>query len=196
MSRDTRDTDYKPSGRQFKEMRHTPCRTRLREDKRVYTGYDSDSAISSIVGVSEDRVQLYVTDDTEDRTERHGKESMAKQGATQMESMLEMFLKMRNDDRKREERREREERERKDRRIEGEQEREEQHQQLIRQLKESQPAVPQNVHIQQTKLPTMNESDEVDVFVSQLEIALKLARIPRSRWKHNLLTQLTLTAKE
>ena len=63
-------------------------------------GYDSDSAIRSIVGVSEDRVQLYVTDNTVDRTERHGKESMAKQGATQMESMLEMFLKMRDDDRK------------------------------------------------------------------------------------------------
>ena len=50
--------------------------------------------------------------------------------------------------------------------------------------------------MQQTKLPTMNESDEVDVLVSQLEIALKSAGIPRSRWKHNLLTQLTLTAKE
>ena len=53
-------------------------------------------------------MQLYVTDDTVDRTERHGKESMAKQEATQMESMLEMFLKMKDDDRKREERRERE----------------------------------------------------------------------------------------
>ena len=104
----TRETQTTSQAEQFKGTRHTPCRTRLREDKQVYTGYDRDSAISSVVGVSEDRVQLYVTDDTVDRTERHGKESMAKQEATQMESMLEMFLKMKDDDRKREERRERE----------------------------------------------------------------------------------------
>ena len=104
MSSDTRDTDNKPSKRQFKGTRHTPCRNRLREDKHVYTGYDSDSAISSIVGVSKDRVKLNVTDDTVDRTERHGNECMAKQGATQMANMLEMFLKIRDDDRKRKER--------------------------------------------------------------------------------------------
>ena len=40
------------------------------------------------------------------------------------------------------------------------------------QLRESQPAVPQTVQITQNKLPTMTESDDLEAFVTQLEIAM------------------------
>ena len=54
-----------------------------------------------------------------------------------------------------------------------EQEREERHNQLLKQLKESQPAVPQTVNITQTKLLLMKETDDIESFIRQLKIAFK-----------------------
>ena len=64
------------------------------------------------------------------------------------------------------------------------------------QLRESQPAVPQTVQITRNKLPTMTESDVLEAFVVQLEIAKKSAGLPRIKWKHHMLTQLTVAANE
>ena len=98
---------------------------------------------------------------------------------------MEMFLKMREEDRIREELRE-------EKREVAEREREIRHQQLIIQLTDTRPTVPQTVNVSQTRLPLMKESDEVEIFVNQLEIALKTGGIPRNKWKYNL----TLSAKE
>ena len=90
----------------------------------------------------------------------------------------------REDDRKdrmdQEENRRREEREREDR-----------HRQLIQQLQDRQPAVPQTVHVSQLTLPSMKESDDIEEFITCLEIALKSAGTNRAKWRHSLLTQLT-----
>ena len=67
---------------------------------------------------------------------------------------------------------------------------------LLTQLKEAQPAVPQQVHINQHKLPLMTDKDDVEVFLRQLEIGLRTSRIPQDKWKQYLLSQLTLDAKE
>ena len=112
-----------------------------------------------------------------------------------MEVMMEMFVKMREENKRREEdrreeeraerkrpdeRREEERRKEEDRREEEraerrreEDRREERQQQLMLQLRQSQPAVPQTVQITQNKLPTMTESDDLEAFVTQLEIAMK-----------------------
>ena len=50
--------------------------------------------------------------------------------------------------------------------------------QLLQQLKEAQPVVPQQVHINQHKLSQMMDKDDLEVFIRQLEIALRTANIP------------------
>ena len=42
----------------------------------------------------------------------------------------------------------------------------------------------------------MTEKDDVEVFLRQLEIVLRISRIPQDKWKQHLLSQLTLDAKE
>ena len=56
--------------------------------------------------------------------------------------------------------------------------------------------VPQQVHINQHKLPLMTDKDDVEVLLRQLEIALRTAHIPQDKWKQHLLSQLTLEANE
>ena len=67
---------------------------------------------------------------------------------------------------------------------------------MLTQLKEAQPAVPQQVTISQHKLPLITKEDDVEIFVRQLEVALRTAKIPQEKWKQSLLSQLTLEAKE
>ena len=42
----------------------------------------------------------------------------------------------------------------------------------------------------------MKETDDLEFFLVQLEIALKSGGVDRARWKHHMLTQLTVKAKE
>ena len=42
----------------------------------------------------------------------------------------------------------------------------------------------------------MSETDDVEAFITQLEIALKLANLSQAKWKHHLLMQVTVRAKE
>ena len=76
---------------------------------------------------------------------------------------------MRQDDKVRDERRELERLEREERkeREEREQEerREERQTRLIQQLKDTQPVVPQTIHVNQHKLPTMTDKDDVEIFL-------------------------------
>ena len=42
----------------------------------------------------------------------------------------------------------------------------------------------------------MTKEDDLEIFVRQLEVALRTARIEQGKWKQSLLSQLTLEAKE
>ena len=42
----------------------------------------------------------------------------------------------------------------------------------------------------------MKESDDIEEFITCLEIALRFAGTQRGKWKHSLLTQLTQKAKQ
>ena len=83
-------------------------------------------------------------------------------------------------------------------REEGEREdtREERQIVLIQQLKYSQTVDLQTIYVNQHKLPKMTETDDVEIFLRQYEISLKTAKIPEDKWKENILSQLTLRAKE
>ena len=83
-----------------------------------------------------------------------------------------------------------------ERRLRDERDREERQQQLIRQLKEAQAAVPQQITIQHHKLPKMNEKDDLELFIQQVEAALVSSDIPRDKWTNYLHSQLTLEAKQ
>ena len=130
---------------------------------------------------------------------------------TSVEKMMELFLQMRQDDQNRESNREQDRLDREERRLREEQQREEKWEreererevrreerqlQLLNQLKEAQLAVPQQVHINQHKLPLMTEKDDIEIFLRQLEIALRTSKISQDKWKQHLLSQLTLEAKQ
>ena len=80
--------------------------------------------------------------------------------------------------------------------AEREERREERQRLLIVQLREAQLVVPQTVQIMQHKLPTMTEHDDVEEFITQLEVALRSSNFPKDKWKHYLLTQMTVSAKQ
>ena len=135
-----------------------------------------------------------------------------------MDKLMEMMLTMRMEEQKREDRweREREQERREDRlREEKRREREEQKEEereerrraekreqedrqatLLAQLKEAQPAVPQNITIQKEELPKMKERDDIELYVDQLEEALVASTIPERKWKTYLHSQLTLKTKQ
>ena len=120
MSKEQKDVEYKPNNKFSKGKRHTPCRTRQTHSRHVYTGSDSDSGLSGFVGENDTTV-LYLHDETITHTRRYSKENMARQEKTQMESIMEMFLKMSEDDNIIEDRREQErQRREQERGLEGE----------------------------------------------------------------------------
>ena len=127
--------------------------------------------------------QYYVVEEHVNQTRWFNKGSMLRQEISQMDSIMEMFMKMWEEDRKErreiEERREREERDREERR-------EDRQQLMIVQLRKSQFAVQQTVQISQTRFPVMTENDEVEDFIAILEMGLISLGTPRSKWKHQL----------
>ena len=123
-----------------KDIRRTPCKTRQKDSIDIFSGYESDSAVSSYI--SSERVSgagQLVKDN-----KQYSTTGMAKQDSTAaFTQMLDVMMKMREDDRK--ERKEREKREVK---------RELRHTQLLQQLQEYQNAIPQHVDVSQTMLPS------------------------------------------
>ena len=66
---------------------------------------------------------------------------------------------------------------------------------LILALKESQPAIPQTVHINNVKLPKMSEGEDVEIFVELFEAALADNGITEDKWKVKLHAALDTTSK-
>ena len=117
-----------------------------------------------------------------------------KGGSNSMEAMMQLLLQARLDDQARERKREEEreekelireekrqeekrERERQEaKRIEEEYEREERRQQreekLLLAIREAQPAIPQTVHLDSTKLPVMSKGEDLELFLEVFESAL------------------------
>ena len=154
MSKRQSDEDYKPN-KLPKGTRCTPCRTRTREDTNAYIGYDSDSAISSIVVSEVGASKYYLQEESTTHVRKYDSGKMAKQDKSPLDNMMELLIKMREDDRKdRKEWREREQ-EREEKREEEDREREDRHHQLLQQIQDTQPSVPQTVHVSQTILPSI-----------------------------------------
>ena len=66
---------------------------------------------------------------------------------------------------------------------------------MILALKESQPAIPQTVHINNVKLPKMSEGEDVEIFVELFEAALADNGITEDKWKGKLHAALDTTSK-
>ena len=64
-------------------MRRTPCRTRHREERKVYTGYDSDGAINSIIVDEVEANQCYLPDVENTHSRKQGTGNMSRQDKTQ-----------------------------------------------------------------------------------------------------------------
>ena len=66
---------------------------------------------------------------------------------------------------------------------------------LLTTLKDAQLVIPQNVTIQNHKLPEMKDRDDVELFVSMFEAALLSNVIPEAQWKNKLHAHLSMKAK-
>ena len=106
---------------------------------------------------------------------------------------LEREEKRLQDIRDREEDRRREDRDREERRLEREV-------QLLATLKAAQPAVPQTVHLDTTKLPVMTKGEDLELFLELFESALTAGGVPEDKWVQKLHasldTETKLTIKE
>ena len=128
-----------------------------------------------------------------DKEEARKREEEREQRATERE---ERRL---QDIRDREEERRREENIREDRRIEREaREREqaaEREVQLLATLKAAQPAIPQTVHLDSTKLPMMTKGEDLELFLELFESALTAGGVPEAKWVPKLHASLDTETK-
>ena len=109
--------------------------------------------------------------------------SMAKGPDTSMAEVMQMMLKLQSDNREADLRRDRErEIERQTRDDQLRREAEQREERLLLALKEAQPVVPQTVTIVNQKLPEMKEGEEIEVFVSMFEAALRASNVPEQQW--------------
>ena len=131
-----------------------------------------------------------------------------------MEQMMQMFLKMREDD----SRRELERQERRDREIQDNIKREQQGGKMkMRERREEKERGKEGNRKGRETSPTLSkakrkstccstdgehnsnqtkETDDIEAFIRHLEIAFKSTGIDKGKWRHHLLTQLTVGAKE
>ena len=95
MSREQSDTDYKPKYKS-KGAKRTPYETRQRTVSPDFEGYASDSGISTFVNVRSPKRRLS-GENSKERENRKKADRMARE-KSQIEMMMEMFAKMREDD--------------------------------------------------------------------------------------------------
>ena len=136
--------------------------------------------------------------DRQDREEeRRREENIREEERRRQESEREE--KRLRDRQDREEERRREENIREDRRIEREaREREqaaEREVQLLATLKAAQPAIPQMVHLDNTKLPVMTRGEDLELFLELFESALTAGGVPEAKWVPKLHASLDTETK-
>ena len=118
--------------------------------------------------------------------------SMAKESDTGMHDLISMMIKMQADNEKKA--LEREERRMEDQ-ARWDEQRDRETRQMIAALKDNIPAVPQTVHIENTKLPRMVEGEDAEVFLELFEAALIDNNIPDDKWRGKLHASLDTSTK-
>ena len=66
---------------------------------------------------------------------------------------------------------------------------------LIRTLKEAQPAIPQTVHLDNTRLPSMVKGEDLELFIELFESALTAGAVPENKWVAKLHAALDSDSK-
>ena len=127
----------------------------------------------------------------------------AKEKETSMQDLLAMMIKMQTDNEKnalerKEQRLQREIAER-NRREEEQARRDDQRdretREMLAALKDNIPAVPQTIHIENTKLPRMVEGEDAEVFIELFEAALTDNNIQADKWRGKLHASLDTGTK-
>ena len=66
---------------------------------------------------------------------------------------------------------------------------------LLATLKAAQPAIPQTVHLDNTKLPTMSKGEDLELFIELFETALTVGGVPEDKWVAKLHAALDTDSK-
>ena len=66
---------------------------------------------------------------------------------------------------------------------------------MIQAIREAQPAVPQTVYIENTKLPNMSEGEDIEVFLDLFEVAMTDNNIPEAKWRGKMHASLDTETK-
>ena len=66
---------------------------------------------------------------------------------------------------------------------------------LLLALKEAQLVVPQTVHLDNTKLPTMTKGEDIEVFIELFETAMRVGGVPEDKWTSKLHAALDTDTK-
>ena len=102
-------------------------------------------------------------------------------------------LKEEKEERRKEDLRREERRDRREQEIRNEAELREA--KLLMALKDAQPAVPQTIHLDNTKLPTMSKGEDVELFIELFETALTVGGVPEDKWTAKLQAALDTETK-
>ena len=116
-----------------------------------------------------------------------------------MEKMLEMLITSRAED-------QRLERQRRDEQARIEQQRREdeaarraedleRQERWIKAIQDGQAAVPQTVHLDTTKLPSMVQGEDIEIFIDLFETALRVGKVPEDKWVAKLHSALDTETK-
>ena len=141
---------------------------------------------------------------------RKDKEDARKQEEEREERAIEREEKRLREQADREDDRRRQEEEREERRLQNIRDRDEERRrqddireeraaerevQLLATLKAAQPAVPQTVHLDTTKLPTMAKGEDIELFLELFELALTAGGVPPEKWVPKLHASLDTETK-
>ena len=130
---------------------------------------------------------------TRDRQERDKREAEREEQRIVREEKRQQEQQSRDEERRAEDIRRDERRMRREQEIREEAERREA--KLLLALKEAQPVVPQTVHLDNTKLPTMMKGEDIEVFIELFETAMRVGGVPEDKWTYKLHASLDTDTK-
>ena len=110
-------------------------------------------------------------------------DKLAKILATMMEREADREQERRDREAREQNKREEEYERRETERARREDKRDKETREMILALREAQPAVPQTVYIDNTKLPKMTDGEDIETFLELFEAAMEDNNIPQAKWK-------------
>ena len=140
-----------------------------------------------------DVLKMMIDMSTRDKQDRERREAEREQQQIDREEKRRQEQVARDEERRAEDLRREERRLRREQEIRDETEKREER--LLVALKEAQPVVPQTVHLDNTKLPTMAKGDDINLFIEMFESAMRVGKVPEDKWMSKLHAALDMDTK-